>query len=246
MRTFLETREFLVELFKFLPNWFTKYEINGISNKGDQEKFHDWGITQLDSILPLKDKTIIEMGSQEAAHTIMMHELGAHKIIGLEGRLSNYIKCCVIKNIYELVNAKFYFEDLRYVDLKKFGTFDVCVCSGLLYHLPNPQDLIKKISEISTRILINSHYANADFPSTGLASVVLDGKQYSGKTYDEVDSSHPNSGLQQFSFWFLKDDFIRVLHDVGYDNVRVLKDWGLDTPKPKMAAITIYAEKTRT
>jgi hypothetical protein len=65
-----------------------------------------------------------------------------------------------------------------------------------------------------------------------------------GKNYVEGDLEHPNSGLQQLSFWLFKDDFIDILKNVGYDNVQVLKDWGLDTPKPKMAAITIYAEKS--
>lgn len=242
----LESKEFLTELFKFFPDWVTKYEINGVKNSGTGEQLKDWGVNKLNSIFPLHDKSIIEMGPQEAAHTILMHNFGAKKIISLEGRLSSYIKCCVIKNVFELTNAKFYLEDLRSVELKKFGKFDVCLCSGILYHLPNPAEFIAKISEVAPRILINSHYSNSKFPPTEEVDITTNGKKYKGKKYDEVDINHINSGLQQYSFWFYKEDFIQVLKDVGYDKVEVLKDWSIEDPELKLPAITIYAEKSTT
>jgi len=201
-------------------------------------------VIQLNSIFPLQDKSIIEMGPQEAAHTIMMHNFGAKKIISLEGRLSSYIKCCAIKNIFELTNAKFYFEDLRSVELKKFGKFDVCLCSGILYHLPNPAELIAKISEVAPRILINSHYSNDKIPHSEEVEIIMNGKKYKGKKYDGEDIDNINSGLQQYSFWFYKDDFIQALKDVGYDKVEVLKDWSTDNHELIYPSITIYAEKS--
>jgi len=242
---FLERKEAVGEIFKFFPRWVSRYEINGVSNSGEADLLHDWGVTQLNSIFPVRDRTVIEMAPQEAAHTIMLHNFGAKRIVALEGRLENYIKCCVIKNIFGLHNCSFYLEDLRNVDLKKFGSFDVCLCSGILYHLSQPQELLAKIAGISPRILINTHYARKEFPigCREVSEVELKGHRYRGKIHDEGDISHPSAGLQPFSFWFFKKDLIRLLADLGYSNIRVLMDW---MPKTKVPGLTIYAEMSTT
>lgn len=244
MPDFLETKEFGSELFKFFPHWITKYEFDGISNDGKEYQHYDWGVTKLNEIFPLKGKTVIEMGPQEAAHTIMMHNFGTSKITSLEGRLSNYIKCCIIKNIYELNNTKFYLEDLRSCDLKKYGSFDVCLCSGILYHLLEPQELVAKISEVSPRILINSHVATENFPISEMSEVFWKENKYRTKTMEEGNiETEPAMGLQRFSRWLYRDDLIKLLYDVGYHKVNVLNDWIGGGPN-KAPAITIYAEKS--
>lgn len=242
----LETKQFGFELFKFFPNWITKYEFGETSNNGEEYQHHDWGVNKLNEIFPLKGKTVIEMGPQEAAHTIMMHNFGAKQIISLEGRLTNYIKCCIIKNIYELNNVKFYFEDLRSSDLKKYGAFDVCLCSGILYHLPEPQDLIAKISEVAPRILINSHVATEEFPKTETIEISLGKNKYRAKNVEEYNiDTEIAEGLQRFSLWLFRDDLIKLLQDVGYNKVKILNNWNDGGPN-KAPAITVYAEKDKT
>lgn len=241
----LETEDFANKLFKFFPNWVTKYEIGGISHKGESYQHEDFGMRKLNEIFPLKGKSVIEMGSQEAAHSKIVHDFGARKIVGLEGRLENYIKCCIIKNIFNLSNAKFFLEDLRTVELEKFGSFDVCLCSGVLYHLLEPQELISKISKISPRILINTHYGNEAYPTFGKKDVILNGKKYRANLQDEDVINSTSTGLQNFSVWLFKDDLVQLLKDVGYDKVHILKDWYLEKKIPEQQSITIFAEKSK-
>jgi len=231
----------LKEIFDYFPTWITKWEIDGVSTGSGDTGFHkDWGVKQLNSIFPLKDKTVLELGSLEAGHTKMLHDFGAERITSIESRLENFFKCCFIKNTLDLRNAKFHLADLRHADLKRFGDrFDVCLCSGILYHLPEPQNLIDRISKVAPRIFINTHFAkDGDIDK----SVYLGEKEYKGKLYDEVNTHHPQSGMQRYSVWLFKDDLIRLLHDVGYDNVRVVRDWSLEFPK-EQPTITIFAEK---
>jgi len=92
---------------------------------------------------------------------------------------------------------------------------------------------------VAPRIFINTHFAkDGDIDK----SVHLRGKEYKGKQYDEVNIHHPQSGMQRYSVWLFKDDLVRLLHDVGYDNVRVVRDWSLEFPK-EQPTITIFAEK---
>lgn len=239
----LELKDSLKQIFSHFPDWVAKYEINGVSTEmGVSAQHHDWGVNQLNSIYPLKDKTVIELGAQEAAHSNILQKFGAKKIVAIEGKISNYVKSCVIKNILNISNAKFYLEDLRNIDLKKFGVFDVCLCSGILYHLPEPQNLIAEISQVAPRILINTCYATSNYPTFGDVEMSLKGKKYHGKLQDEVSVDHPSTGLQKFSVFLFKDDLIQILHDVGYKEVRVLKDWYTDS-NPEGGRITIFAQK---
>ena len=82
-----------------------------------------------------------------------------------------------------------------------------------------------------------------DFPTFGVAYVSLKGKKYHGKLQDEVDVNLPATGFQRFSMWMFKDDLIQLLHDVGYNKVKVLKDWSLDGPERELQGVTIFAEK---
>jgi len=238
------TEDALKRIFEHFPNWITKWEIDGVSTGSEDTYMHsDWGVTQLNSIFPLKGKTVLELGSLEAAHTKMLHDFGAGQITSIEGKLENFLKCCVIKNVFDLKNAKFHLGDLRHANLGELGSFDVCLCSGILYHLPEPQYLIDRISRVAPRLLINTQFAKDEHPTFGDKRVVLRGKQYKGKLQDEVNVSLPATGMQQYSLYLFKDDLIQLLHDVGYDEVRVLRDWSLENPSPERQSVTIFAEK---
>lgn len=238
------TGDALRQVFGHFPYWHTRWETDGVSTGSEDTYMHsDWGVTQLNSIFPLKGKTVLELGPLEAAHTKMLHDFGAGQITSIEGKLENFLKCCVIKNVFDLKNAKFHLGDLRHANLGEFGSFDVCLCSGILYHLPEPQYLIDRISRVAPRLLINTHYARDDFPTHGDRSVALRGRRYSGRLEDEVNVSHPQAGMQQYSLWLFRDDLVRLLHDVGYGKVRVLRDWYDMYQSHDKQSVTIFAEK---
>jgi len=58
-----------------------------------------------------------------------------------------------------------------------------------------------------------------------------------------VNVSHPQAGMQQYSLWLLRDDLVRLLHDVGYGRVRVLRDWYDRHQSHDKQSVTIFAEK---
>jgi 2-polyprenyl-3-methyl-5-hydroxy-6-metoxy-1,4-benzoquinol methylase len=48
----------------------------------------------------------------------------------------------------------FYWGDLFETDLQQFGTFDVVLCLGLMYHVSKHVELVEKISEVNNDILV--------------------------------------------------------------------------------------------
>ncbi len=154
----LHRKESLQLAFDFFDVWDTKFTVNGLSTTGKLTHQHtDHIIEKLKGVFPLKNKRVLELGSHEGGHSFLLSRLGA-TVVGLEGRVANYVKSCMLKNILDAKGVRFYLEDLRKPDLEKFGMFDFCLCSGLLYHLLNPQDVLQQIPSVTSHALINTHY----------------------------------------------------------------------------------------
>ncbi len=78
--------------------------------------------------------------------------------LGIEAREVNIEKCNYVKDKLNLPNLNFVTDDAR--NLAKYGPFDITLCSGLLYHLHDPIDFLKKLSACTSKLLIlNTHYA---------------------------------------------------------------------------------------
>jgi hypothetical protein len=48
----------------------------------------------------------------------------------------------------------FFLGDLFETDLRRFGTFDVVLCLGLMYHVSKHVELMEKISEVNNDVLV--------------------------------------------------------------------------------------------
>ena len=59
-------------------------------------------------------------------------------VVGVEGRKISYDKCSLIEDYFKLPNLHFLHLDVKNLNKKEHGIFDVVLCLGLLYHLDNP------------------------------------------------------------------------------------------------------------
>src|SRR5262245_64206307 len=59
-------------------------------------------------------------------------------VLGVEGKTINVKKCEFIKSVLGIKNLRFVQDDAMKVTRKKYGTFEVVLALGLLYHLDNP------------------------------------------------------------------------------------------------------------
>lgn len=88
------------------------------------------------------DLTVLELGPLEAGHTYMLEKMGARSIVAVEANSRAYLKCLIVKELFELKRAKFLLGD--FVAYLKNNTrhFDLCLASGVLYHMQNPAELL--------------------------------------------------------------------------------------------------------
>ncbi len=220
----------------FSKNWITGFNINGKNYGGELTNLvGDERIKELKKLYDFTNKRVLELGPLEGAHTLTLSMLGAKEVVAVEGRLENFIKCCIVKNLFNLNKVKFVYGDVRDYDFSQLGKFDVVVCSGILYHLTDPSDLIKKLSAYP-RVLIWTHIADTVYP-VGEDKVV---NGYKGKYYIEGNNVQC-AGLEPQSLWLYKEELLRLLNDNGFSNVNIINEGELYNIHAK--AILLLASK---
>jgi len=213
------------QIFDFFPTWVTEFEIDGKKYGGKREALTDFRLKQFNDRFNLKGKRVLEFGPFEGGHTVALQNLGAKEIFSIEGRVENYVKCCVMKNIFKLTNSTFILADLEQEDLEKYGKFDCCVCLGVLYHLINPYEFLKKIRKITDVLLLWTQFADQDYPKSETSEISSNDEKnlvYKGKYYEE-DIKDGQAGLENRSFWFFKEDLLKAIKDIGFKTCEV---WG--------------------
>ncbi len=217
--------------------WITQFTINGKKYGGSVSFDDDTRIRFFFDIFP-DVKSVLELGCLEGGHTFQLVKKPGISVLGIEGREYNIDKANYIKELLQIQNARFICADLENTSLSTFGKFDAVFCSGILYHLPNPWNLIHEISKITEKVFIWTHYATEE-------QGILQIHGYRGFWYKEFGLKmwglkKPLKGLSKKSFWMTKNSLISLLIKNGFNNLKVLED---DVNHKNGAAITLGAWK---
>src|SRR5690349_20362576 len=119
------------QIFGFFSTWISMFKLNDEVFGGNVDytalRTSILNMDELYKYVDFAGKTILELGPLEGGNTIKLENLKVNKIISIEGRVESYIKCCVIKNLYNLDKTKFFLDDVRYINKEKYGKFDIAV-----------------------------------------------------------------------------------------------------------------------
>jgi hypothetical protein len=187
-----------------------------------------WAMTQLGGV---QDGNVLELGPLEAGHTYMLEKMGAKTILAIEANTRAYLKCLVIKEVLNLQRSKFLLGDFTAYLQQTSETFDVCVASGVLYHMKQPAELIHLISKVSKKIMLWTHYYNPD-------NIHLNPHQFDEVTEEEyaefkhtlhrqnyhaagLASKTFCGGMQHFSRWMSRQDILRCLEHFGFKDIQI-------------------------
>jgi SAM-dependent methyltransferase len=228
------TTDLSSEFGKLAP-WIFQFRIEGADYGGGISAVGDPRIDQFFQFAPGVE-TILELGSLEGAHTFLLAgRPGIKRVLALEGREQNLRKARFVQNLLRVQNVEFAQANLEKSDLAAFGKFDAVFCSGLLYHLPEPWNLIAQLPTVAPALFIWTHYA-----PDAEAEILPDGLR--GKIHIEGGAAEPLSGMSPTATWLTLGSLITVLTRNGYESVHVIHN---DVTHANGPAATLSATTTR-
>ena len=120
--------------------------------------FDDARLRWLNERLPVAGRTVLELGPLEGGHTWQLERFGAADILALEANRRAFLKCLVVKELLGLRRARFQCVDfMAWLDTAS-ERFDLCVASGVLYHLRRPVALLERVSRAADGLFLWTHY----------------------------------------------------------------------------------------
>lgn len=203
-------------------------------NAGQIPLFEDtrisWASKQLGGF---RDKKILELGPLEGGHTYMLEHSGACSITAIEANTRAYLKCLIVKEILELTHTKFLLGDVvEYLKLQTSG-FDVCIASGILYHMKNPAELIELISRVSNQVFIWTHYYDEEIlkekPNSTHRFSSATSAEYKGFSHRLFRQEYGEAlgfagfcgGSLPFSHWMNRADILACLKFFGFKQIEI-------------------------
>jgi SAM-dependent methyltransferase len=191
--------------------WVTRFRINGRSYGGSFDFADDDRVRQFaERFEPCR---LLELGCLEGGQTVELARRG-YAVTAIEGRPENVRRARWICRVLG-VDAAIVAANLEETRLRDFGHFDAIFCSGLLYHLPRPWELVEQFPAVAPALFLSTHYSEREEATA---------RGMPGRWYRELGREDTLSGLSERSFWPTKPALLDLLRASGYEQIEVTED----------------------
>lgn len=213
----------------------------------DDERMH-WGFERLGG---LSDRTVLELGPLEGAHSYMAQQAGARQIVAVEANTQAFLKCLVVKELLGLDRCSFLCGDVAEYLTSSTQDFDVCFACGILYHMADPVRLIDLISHRASAVVVWTHYYDSRAITGRLAqdkSHQVEKRVYKGFEHELHRHGYAGDrgrakfwgGNQAYSSWLSRQAILDALEHFGWGQVEVAFD---DRSHPNGPAFALVAQR---
>lgn len=234
--------------------WASRFPppLDGLSS-GDAALFEDPRITwALERLGGAEGKTVLDLGPLEGAYSYMAQQAGARRVVGVEANTLAFLKCLVTKELLELNRCSFLCGDVLEYMRGSEERFDLCIASGILYHMVEPVRLLHLISKTANQLIMWTHvYSEQALENRGVASRLSPAEEqaYEGLQHRVLRYSYGRDnrfqgfwgGTSAYSNWLPREDLMRALDYFGWTNVQVAFD---EPYHPNGPALALVAERT--
>ncbi len=218
-----------IDIFK--GDWISRFPETACVSAGAIGLFEDPRIAwALGVVGDLHGQQVVELGPLEGAHTCMLAQRGA-TVVAVEGNRHNYLKCLVAREVVGFGRATFLHGDI--VEFLRQGdqSFDLCLASGVLYHMENPAGLIAAISRRARRLVLWTHYYDAALCAQGVFADNFVGHvrtefedfvytQHQQEYGDVLFADDYCGGTRPTSNWMSREDILACLAHFGFGTIR--------------------------
>jgi tRNA (mo5U34)-methyltransferase len=155
-----ETKE---KLLKY-DNWFYEFKFsNGAKTDVSCDITRRIHQTRAEMIFPFLDQMFqrnwdearcLDIASHQGWFAFQLALRKAHEVLGLDIRDEHIEMASLIKELSNLNSINFKKENLYNVTIEKYGKFEITFFLGILYHLDNPLEALRKIYNVTKNICV--------------------------------------------------------------------------------------------
>ena len=207
----------------------------------------------IDAIGGVDGLSVLELGPLEGGHTFMLQNAGARSVTAVESNGRAFLKCLVVKELLGLDRAHFLLGEATAYLSETTEEFDVCVASGILYHMTDPAALIEAISRRVDRLVLWTHYYDADVHRDNrLMQRKMKGSRRA--THDGFEHTlHEHrygaslrfavfaGGTRSSANWLSRDDLMACLAHYGWTDIQIAFE---QRDHPHGPCLTLVARKS--
>jgi len=165
---------------------------------------------------------IADLGSLEGGYAVEFARRRA-RVVALELRDRNLAKSAFAKDVLNLDTLEFVKDDIRNFTAEKYGTFDVVLASGILYHLDVPDvfSFVENVARACTGLaIIDTHIGvepDESFAHNGKTYCGWHFTEYLGEpTPEEVEQKNWMSVGNVKSFWLTRVSLFNLMYEAGF------------------------------
>ncbi len=220
-----------------LSGWNSAFPLDKNLVAGDHHLYADprisWAVDQFGS---LAGRDVLEVGPLEGMHTFILNGHAPAQLDAIEANRLCFLRCLVTKQILGIDRANFYLGDIQQW-LDKDRQYDLAIASGVLYHMPDPGEFLRKLSLRANSIYIWTHYFDETaMPEGDLRRGAFSGNvevreiagckvRYYERHYWSADQNKSFcGGMKDTHFWMHKDDILTLLGKLGFNEIIVEHD----------------------
>lgn len=216
----------------FSGEWASEMPTGAAYTGGYFKAYEDPRIIKvLDLIGGVENKRVIELGPLEAGHSLLLERSGAASVLAIEGNPRAFLKCLVAKEINQLQCCRFLLGDFVEYLRQCNEAFDLCIASGVLYHMTNPAELLILIAKVADSAIIWTHYySEEEIRASGRNSqriVQPESIEFEGFTYTAYRQEYGLSlfrrgfcgGPSRYSYWMPLGEIQRLLRHFGFTSI---------------------------
>ncbi len=189
----------------------------------------DWCFKKVGGV---KNKTVLELGPLEGGHSYMLQKNGASSVTAIEANPRAFLKCLIVKQTLNLDKVHFLYGDFMEYLRQDGPNFDLCIASGVLYHMVNPVEMIALLAKRCSEIFLWTHYYDPEIcRQTGFFPRFSAPKKsdYEGFQHN-LYRHHYKKGLSLNSFcggpeiyshWLSREDILASLKYFGFSKIEI-------------------------
>ncbi len=191
-----------------------------------------------------QELSLIDLGCLEGGFSVEFAKYGFKKVVGIEGRKSNFEKCVALSDYFSLSNLEFRNDDVKNIS-NYIEKYDVALCLGLLYHLDSPFEFLEKLYNLISEkgvLFLETHYAPKNkyeherfflpnvYPDKNIYTMNYNNTEYNGCWWFEhssgtpEDKKHPWSAVSNSkSFVPTLQSLMEAVYNVGFKHIYEIK-----------------------